>query len=730
HYRLRRMAQELGIAYITREINQQAKAGNINHALQYTDADLVLILDCDHVPTSDILENTVGHFVADAKLFLVQTPHFFINPAPIEKSLSGIADPSVESDMFYRKIHSSMNFWNASYFCGSAAVLRRSYLEETGGICGTTITEDAETALYLHGRGYNSKYINKPMICGLSPESYDDYVSQHTRWAQGMVQLLILNNPLTNSGLTMAQRITYFNSCFFWLFSFARFIYFIAPASYLVLGMNVYNATWMQILAFTAPHVLGLHVVMNYFYGGTRQPVFSEIYETVQSLFLIPAIISVLLNPWKPKFIVTPKGNLNDQEYLSPVSTPFFLVIAINFIALVISVMKWFTEPALRDVILVTGIWCIFNMLMVLLALGAFWEKKQVRKFYRIFADGPVHVHFPRMGCTLSGEVRDVSATGIGFELALPFVPVPEEHVTLEVRDSYGAVFHFESKIRRAIPRAASYLCGSEFVLDRVSQKEVIAYVFGDSQRWKDVWDRKSRAKGTPRMLWYLTKMGVGALIGSTWSVTLGALRTLYRLGVAWLTTPVLRDRALTVGSWCVYYFQLALASLLQVFDKQHKRKLQRNAASGKAEIYFPRVNAWVIGDISDVSLTGIGVFTNVPFAIAPRERVVILPVGKSGASFRFDCQIQRVIKRDGRMLCGAEFMVDVFTYPQIVKFVHGDSRRMMREARLSTREVSSRAGPATANLFKRVTQFFVPVLKSLHLRTAAQKKPIKELHG
>ena len=198
------MAAALGIGYLTRETNQQAKAGNINHALQYTDGDLVLVLDCDHVPTRDILQNTVGQFLADPKLFLVQTPHFFINPTPVEKNLEGRAIPSGESDMFYRRIHPALNFWNASYFCGSAALLRRKYLMEVGGICGTTITEDAETAFQLHSRGYNSVYVNNPMVCGLSPESYDDYVTQRSRWAQGMVQLVMLNNPLTTKGLVPA----------------------------------------------------------------------------------------------------------------------------------------------------------------------------------------------------------------------------------------------------------------------------------------------------------------------------------------------------------------------------------------------------------------------------------------------------------------------------------------------------------------------------------------------
>ena len=110
HYRLRIMAEELGVGYITRETNQQAKAGNINHALRHTDGEVVLILDCDHVPTHDILKHTIGHFVADKNLFLVQTPHFFINSNPVEKNLEGIANPSGENDMFYRTMHPAMDW--------------------------------------------------------------------------------------------------------------------------------------------------------------------------------------------------------------------------------------------------------------------------------------------------------------------------------------------------------------------------------------------------------------------------------------------------------------------------------------------------------------------------------------------------------------------------------------------------------------------------------------------
>lgn len=43
--------------------------------------------------------------------------------------------------------------WNAAFFCGSCAVLRRCALDEIGGLAVETVTEDAHTSLRLHRHG-------------------------------------------------------------------------------------------------------------------------------------------------------------------------------------------------------------------------------------------------------------------------------------------------------------------------------------------------------------------------------------------------------------------------------------------------------------------------------------------------------------------------------------------------------------------------------------------------
>ena len=62
------------------------------------------------------------------------------------------------------------DFWNATFFCGSCAVLRRTALDEIGGIAVETVTEDAHTSLRMQMNGWNTAYINIPQAAGLATE--------------------------------------------------------------------------------------------------------------------------------------------------------------------------------------------------------------------------------------------------------------------------------------------------------------------------------------------------------------------------------------------------------------------------------------------------------------------------------------------------------------------------------------------------------------------------------
>ncbi|EQM72789.1 glycosyltransferase family 2 protein [Microbacterium maritypicum] len=139
-------ARAAGVGYLTRSEEwtgkpRHAKAGNLNSALFQTDGEFLLILDADQVPDPLILHRTLGYFADDEEVALVQTPQWFVNVDD--------ADPlGSQAPLFYGPIQQGKDGWNAAFFCGSNAVLRREALMRLG-IVGYVrdVTDSASRAL-------------------------------------------------------------------------------------------------------------------------------------------------------------------------------------------------------------------------------------------------------------------------------------------------------------------------------------------------------------------------------------------------------------------------------------------------------------------------------------------------------------------------------------------------------------------------------------------------------
>ena len=678
HYSLRRLAKELGVQYITRDTNQKAKAGNINHALQHSSGDLILILDCDQIPTRDILINTVGQFVADPKMFLVQTPHFFINETPVNNVITGISNRPDESEMFYRKIQPAMNFWNSAFFCGSAALLRRKYVMEVGGIAIKTITEDCETSLILHAHGYNSSYINKPMVCGLSPETPSDYLTQHSRWAKGMLQILMHYNPLFMRGLSLPQRLAYFSSSYSWLFGFARYIFFLAPSAFLILGLNVYSANWQEMVDFTLPYALSILVVISYFFAGSRQLFFSEIYETVKGFRMIRELMPVLLNPWKQKFLVTPKGLTLEKEQLSWDAFPLFILVTINLVSIGIAAVRWHYEPIWHDNIIITAVWCCINIWLGLMSLGAFWEKRQIRAFYRIGGGGAITIIRNTGLSPIEAILEDVSVSGVGFTLPLDADLTVGEPIQLAAIDSYGSHYLFKATVVRMQKTADHIFCGTQFVPEQIGSPGAIAFVYGDSGRWQRIWDASAELKQSKMQLYLLTKLGLRAVRENSAGYFKYIAKSIGTF-IVMLFNPYFWFYAITgVMNWIIYLLYLSVVYTVSLVDKQQARAFPRLQAGEEMTVYFPKLNATLEGWAFDISLTGVGIKVNLPFLIDDNELVEIFVSGVTQNQHRMDCIIRRVIKDGDEVLLGAEFIVDNSNFFKIVSFVYGQGSKMV----------------------------------------------------
>jgi cellulose synthase (UDP-forming) len=127
---------------------------------------------------------------------MMQTPHHFFSPDPFERNLGRFRKTPNEGTLFYGLVQDGNDMWDATFFCGSCAVIRRGPLDEIGGIAVETVTEDAHTSLRLHRRGHTSAYMRIPQAAGLATESLSAHIGQRIRWARGMIQIFRLDNPL------------------------------------------------------------------------------------------------------------------------------------------------------------------------------------------------------------------------------------------------------------------------------------------------------------------------------------------------------------------------------------------------------------------------------------------------------------------------------------------------------------------------------------------------------
>ncbi len=425
-------AFEAGLGYKTRSDNKHAKAGNINTALKSMTAPYVAIFDCDHVPTRSFLQMTMGWFLRDRKLGILQTPHHFYSPDPFERNLGQFRIIPNEGELFYGIVQDGNDFWNASFFCGSCAVLRRSALDEIGGIATETVTEDAHTSLRMQISGWNTAYINIPQAAGLATERLSAHVGQRIRWARGMIQIMRTDNPLFAPGLKFPQRLCYFNAMMHFMYAVPRLIFLTAPLIYLLLSHTNVPGYWAAILAYALPHLVLSNVTNSRIQGEHRHSWWNEIYETVLSPYILLPTVMAMINPKLGKFNVTAKGGVVKRTFFdTKIAQPFLIMLLFNIAGLIVAIPRYFIWDRDRPgTVLMNVAWCCFNIIILGVTTAVAREMRQLRTTVRISIVTPVMVKLPD-GRLIAGETTDMSSGGtcIRFSEAVQATALEQVHL-------------------------------------------------------------------------------------------------------------------------------------------------------------------------------------------------------------------------------------------------------------------------------------------------------------
>ena len=417
----RLFAESAGCGYISRPVHNHAKAGNINWAMKQTSGEFIAICDCDHVPTRSFLQITAGWFLKDKKLGLLQTPHHFYSPDPFERNLGQFRRIPNEGELFYGLVQDGNDFWNATFFCGSCALIRRTALAQIGGVAVETVTEDAHTSLRIQRNGWNTAYINIPQAAGLATESLSSHIGQRIRWARGMIQILRTDNPLFGRGLRWPQRLCYFNAMLHFLHAVPRLIFLTSPLVFLLFGRSNFFGYWLTIFAYAIPHVFISNLTNSRIQGEYPFSFWNEIYEAVLAPYILLPTLVALINPGKGKFNVTAKGGLVSEEYFDKhIAWPYSALLGLNVLGLVAAVPRYFVWNADHPgTVILNVVWTLYNIIILSVTTAVALESPQRRTSVRVNMKTPFMM-LRGDGHVISGNTVDISMSGIQVKLSQP----------------------------------------------------------------------------------------------------------------------------------------------------------------------------------------------------------------------------------------------------------------------------------------------------------------------
>ena len=498
---VRDLADSMGCSYVAREGREHAKAGNLNHALKQTSGELIAVFDTDHVPTPRFLRETVGFF-ENAKVAIVQTPHHFYNPDIFQKNLRLETELKNEQALFFRILQPGRDAHNSAFFAGSSGLFRRGPLLEIGGFQTDTITEDIHTSMLVHAKGYESRYLNKVLAAGLMPETFSGYLKQRSRWAIGCIQMFLKCNPMTVRGLTLAQRIDYLGSVYYFFHGVPRVICLAAPLSALLFGVSPVHATVMDLIHLFGSYFFASLVMMRTVSGGSRNAFWADVYETAMCFSLSKATISTMLRPGKPRtFIVTPKGEKLEKRGVSETMTviPHLVLFGLLLAGLTVGMQLWLSGRAATG-LEVSLFWGAVNLFLLTLAILSANELPQWRNTFRLRR---------RVACDLisadlrvSGFTKDLSEHGVCVEVTKPLL-LTSGLVTTHLHNSWGEIVPVQGLVTRQERLASGRVeVGVNFVeIDDAGTTAITEEMFHPPNTWSDA---KGNEPGIWNSLWSL----------------------------------------------------------------------------------------------------------------------------------------------------------------------------------------------------------------------------------
>ena len=408
---LKQMSENLGARYLTRADNAHAKAGNINEAVARTTAPFFLVLDADFIPQRNFLFRSMGFF-QDPKIGIVQIPHNFFNPDPMQASLNMSRVLPDDQRFFFEVIMPGRDGYDCAFCCGSNGIIRRSALEEIGNkLPSGSITEDMLLTIALKRKGYITRYLDERLAFGLAPENINAFFIQRSRWARGAIQIMFLKEgPFGGPGLRLHERL-FFLPLHWITQSFGQSLAMATPAIFLLTGIApMVNATAPTVISYQFPAIVATIAAVQYFAPGKYHPLTTTAHGVLQAFRLLPVVAATLLKPHGHAFKVTPKGSSGAAVQDTATVTVCLTLCVLMGLGLFINADFNLQIVPFAHLLPIVAFWSILNMILLLMVAKIAITPPLLRSEERFELQEDIRLHLEDK--VIPAESRDMSLNG------------------------------------------------------------------------------------------------------------------------------------------------------------------------------------------------------------------------------------------------------------------------------------------------------------------------------
>ena len=468
---LKLLCEKYNVNYITRDNNEGAKAGNINNALKYLKGDLFAVLDADMIPKKEFLSRTVGYFTNE-NLAFVQVPQVYYNKDTYQYNL--MKNIPNEQDFFMRDIQEARAARNAVLHVGTNALFKREYVDEIGGYPTCSITEDMAVGMLLQSKGYDSVFINEELVLGLSATTFTELVKQRDRWCRGNIQVLKYFNPIFTKGLTLPQKIAYFDGGVYWFSNLQKIIFILCPLIYLLTRKIIIDSSILNLLNIYIPFILGQILIFNTLSPGNRKLTWSHFYEIAMAPHLTLSILKEMLF-FKTEFNVTLKEiQQGRKQFQFKVAFPHIVIAVVTIIAWIVSTRLLIEKNIHVQAYLLNMGWSIYNFIGAIICIKVAYQKPIFRTSERISINEDITVECTYKENQFKAKILNLSEKGIGLKLNEELELQCEDTIKLDLK---GSIFICK------VSRIDKDLLGLSFNKLKPNQMKLIMSIFTENMQ-------------------------------------------------------------------------------------------------------------------------------------------------------------------------------------------------------------------------------------------------------